>query len=65
MTKTIQREMQFPQPREQVWAAIADRAALAEWMDVLKIDPENKSAKLYIRVVKDEHGPQAGSALPR
>jgi uncharacterized protein YndB with AHSA1/START domain len=32
MTKTIQREILFPQPREQVWRAIADSAALAEWM---------------------------------
>jgi uncharacterized protein YndB with AHSA1/START domain len=32
MSKTIRREMQFPQPREKVWRAIADRAALAEWM---------------------------------
>jgi tetratricopeptide (TPR) repeat protein len=39
--------------------------ALAEWQEVLKIDPDNKSAKLYIRMVNDENGPQAGSALPR
>lgn len=32
MSKTIQREMVMPQPREQVWQAIADSAALAEWM---------------------------------
>jgi uncharacterized protein YndB with AHSA1/START domain len=32
MTKTIQREMSFPQPREQVWAAITDSNTLAEWM---------------------------------
>src|SRR6516162_8496773 len=32
MTKTIRRELLIPQPREQVWRAIADRAALAEWM---------------------------------
>jgi len=32
MTNTIQREIQIPQPREQVWRAIADSAALAEWM---------------------------------
>jgi len=29
---TIQREILFPQPREQVWRAIADRTALADWM---------------------------------
>jgi uncharacterized protein YndB with AHSA1/START domain len=32
MTKTIQREIWFPQPPKQVWRAIADSAALAEWM---------------------------------
>jgi uncharacterized protein YndB with AHSA1/START domain len=32
MTKTIRREVLIPQPREQVWRAIADSTALAEWM---------------------------------
>jgi uncharacterized protein YndB with AHSA1/START domain len=32
MTKTIQREISFPQPPEQVWEAITDSATLAEWM---------------------------------
>jgi uncharacterized protein YndB with AHSA1/START domain len=32
MTKTIQREILVPQPREQVWRALTDSAALAEWM---------------------------------
>lgn len=32
MTNTIRREILFSQPRDQVWRAIADRAALAEWM---------------------------------
>jgi uncharacterized protein YndB with AHSA1/START domain len=32
MIKTIQREIRFPQPRERVWQAIAQSAALAEWM---------------------------------
>jgi len=32
MTKTIQREISIPQPREQVWRAITDSATLAEWM---------------------------------
>jgi uncharacterized protein YndB with AHSA1/START domain len=32
MTKKIQRELLIPQPREQVWRAITDSAALAEWM---------------------------------
>src|ERR1700690_741482 len=40
-------------------------AALAEWREVLKIDPANKSALLYIRMVNDENGPRPGSALPR
>ena len=32
MTHTIRKEMLMPQPREQVWRAIANRIALAEWM---------------------------------
>jgi uncharacterized protein YndB with AHSA1/START domain len=32
MTNTIRREILIPQPREQVWRAIADSTALAEWM---------------------------------
>jgi len=32
VTKTIQREIVIPQPREQVWRAITDSATLAEWM---------------------------------
>jgi uncharacterized protein YndB with AHSA1/START domain len=32
MTNTIQKEMVFPQPREQVWQAITDSATLSEWM---------------------------------
>ncbi len=32
MTKTIRREIVFPQPREKVWRAIANSATLAEWM---------------------------------
>lgn len=32
MTNTIQRELSFPQSREQVWQAITDSATLAEWM---------------------------------
>ena len=39
--------------------------ALAEWHEVLKTDPENKSAKLYIRMVDDANPPMPGSALPR
>ena len=32
MSRTIQREILIPQPREQVWRAITDSATLAEWM---------------------------------
>ncbi len=32
MTNAIHREILFPQPREQVWRAIADHTALAAWM---------------------------------
>ena len=32
MTKSIQRELLIPQPREQVWRALTDSTALAEWM---------------------------------
>jgi uncharacterized protein YndB with AHSA1/START domain len=32
MTSTIRREILIPQPREQVWSAIANSAMLAEWM---------------------------------
>src|SRR3954466_10783190 len=32
MSNTIRRELLFPQPREQVWRAITDRATLPEWM---------------------------------
>jgi uncharacterized protein YndB with AHSA1/START domain len=32
MTKTIQREILIPQPREQVWRALTDSTTLATWM---------------------------------
>jgi|SRR5688500_1095279 len=32
MRNTIRRELKFAQPRETVWRALADSAALAEWM---------------------------------
>lgn len=32
MTKTIQREICLPQPREKVWLAISNSASLADWM---------------------------------
>jgi uncharacterized protein YndB with AHSA1/START domain len=39
MTKTIQREIVIPQPREQVWRALTDSATLAEWMFPNDIEP--------------------------
>ena len=39
MTKTIHREIQVPQPPEQVWPALADRATLAEWMFPNNFEP--------------------------
>lgn len=32
MTRSIKKEVLIPQPREQVWRAITNRATLAEWM---------------------------------
>lgn len=32
MSETIRRETLIPQPREQVWRALTDSTALAEWM---------------------------------
>jgi|GEM_PF-5372350 uncharacterized protein YndB with AHSA1/START domain len=32
MTDTIQRELWFPQSRQEVWNAIAQSSTLAEWM---------------------------------
>jgi uncharacterized protein YndB with AHSA1/START domain len=32
MTRSISRQLTFPQPPAQVWAGIADGAALAEWL---------------------------------
>ena len=32
MTKTIQKEILLPQPREQVWRALTEPATLAQWM---------------------------------
>jgi uncharacterized protein YndB with AHSA1/START domain len=39
VSKTIQREMLFPQPREQVWQAITESATLAEWMFPNNFEP--------------------------
>jgi len=32
MKKSVTKELRFPQPREEVWRAISNREALAEWM---------------------------------
>lgn len=37
--------------------------AIREWEAVLERDPENKNARLYLRMVRDAHGPKGGSAL--
>lgn len=39
MTKTIQREILIPQLREQVWRALTDSVALAEWMFPNDMEP--------------------------
>jgi tetratricopeptide (TPR) repeat protein len=39
--------------------------AIAEWQAVLDHEPTNKSATLYLRMVRDEHAPRPGSALPQ
>jgi uncharacterized protein YndB with AHSA1/START domain len=39
MTQTIRREMLVPQPREKVWQALTDSAALADWMFPNDIEP--------------------------
>jgi uncharacterized protein YndB with AHSA1/START domain len=39
MTRTIQKTVLFPQPREQVWAAIANSDMLAEWMFPNNFEP--------------------------
>jgi uncharacterized protein YndB with AHSA1/START domain len=40
MSNAIRREMLIPQPREQVWQAIADSAMLAEWMFPNDFEPQ-------------------------
>lgn len=40
MNNTIHKEMLFPQAREQVWEAIANRQALAEWMYPNDFEPQ-------------------------
>lgn len=38
--------------------------AIAEWEDVLRNDPNNKSAALYLRMVREDNAPAPGSAKP-
>jgi tetratricopeptide (TPR) repeat protein len=38
--------------------------AIAEWQAVLDHEPGHKRAALYLRMVRDEHAPKPGSALP-
>jgi uncharacterized protein YndB with AHSA1/START domain len=38
-TKSIQRELVIPQPREQVWRALTESATRAEWMFPNDIEP--------------------------
>ncbi|HVJ84388.1 MAG TPA: SRPBCC domain-containing protein [Caulifigura sp.] len=40
MTRSVRKEVLFPQPREQVWNAITDRAVLAEWMYPNDFEPQ-------------------------
>jgi len=39
MTRSIRKEVLVPQPREQVWGALADSASLAEWMFPNNFEP--------------------------
>jgi uncharacterized protein YndB with AHSA1/START domain len=39
MTRTIQRELTFPQPREEVWQAIVNSDTLAQWMYSNNFEP--------------------------
>jgi uncharacterized protein YndB with AHSA1/START domain len=56
MTNAIRRAIQIPQPREQVWRALADSAALAEWMYPNDFEPR-VGHKFTFRVPAN---PQAG-----
>jgi len=56
MDNTIRKEIQIPQPREQVWRAITDSASLAEWMFPNDFEP-HVGHKFTFRVPGN---PQAG-----
>ena len=56
MTGIIQREIVFPQPREDVWRALTDSAALAEWLM-----PNDFEARVGHRFTfRTQPNPQAG-----
>ena len=56
MSKTIRKEMRIPQPREQVWRAIADGAALAEWMYPNDFEPRVGHQFTFRVPAKPEYG---------
>ncbi len=37
---------------------------MAEWRDVLVIDPENRTAKMYLRMVEAQRSARASKAPP-
>lgn len=39
MTKSVKRELRFPQSREEVWQALADSESLAAWMHPNDFEP--------------------------
>lgn len=39
MKKSVKRELRFPQSREEVWQALANRESLAEWMHPNDFEP--------------------------
>ncbi|MBI2916745.1 MAG: SRPBCC domain-containing protein [Chloroflexi bacterium] len=56
MTKSIQREIVFPQSREDVWRALTDSAVLAEWL--LPNDFEPRVGHRF--TFRTQPNPQAG-----
>jgi len=56
MTDSIRRELSLPQPREDVWRALTDSAALARWL--MPNDFEPRAGHRF--TFKTEPNPQAG-----
>jgi uncharacterized protein YndB with AHSA1/START domain len=56
MSDSIQREIVFPHPREDVWRALTDRSALAEWLMPNDFEPRVGHRFTF----KTEPNPQAG-----